>query len=114
MVIHATLKKRKQFVYINNNCTKSVRRGLILQAVPSQLSDTIRVGYTVTKKVGVAVIRNKAKRRLRAAWRIVSADAKPEYDYVLIGRFTTIDRDFDKLVNDLRNCLKELDLLLSE
>lgn len=110
MPVHSTLKKRKQFVSINKNCTKSVRKGLILQASPSSLDSTVRIGFTVTKKVGNAVVRNRVKRRLRALWQDLSLHTKSSYDYVIIGRFYTIDRQFSLLKKDLESCLKELDL----
>ncbi len=68
-----------------------------------------RIGFTATKKVGNAVVRNRTKRRLRAA-----ADALlPQYgragfDYVLVGRMTTQERKFDALCNDLQNALMRI------
>ena len=87
-----------------------MRRGLILQASSSGLVSSVRVGYTVTKKVGNAVIRNRVKRRFRAAWREVSDNIQCSHDYVIIGRFYTIDRSFQNLVKDIESCLKELGL----
>lgn len=67
------------------------------------------VGFTVTKKVGKAVIRNRIKRRLKEAAR----DVIPEYgvkgrDYVLIGRKAAYDISFDKLKSDMKWALKKL------
>nr|WP_312531093.1 ribonuclease P protein component [Paracoccus sp. (in: a-proteobacteria)] len=63
----------------------------------------VRVGYTCSKKIGNAVIRNRAKRRLRALVReILPAIAKPGWDYVLVGRpGATVGRDFADLKKDL-------------
>ena len=71
---------------------------------------TIRVGFTCSKKIGNAVARNRAKRRLRAVADAVLADlAHPGHDYVLIGRpGVTITRPFADLKNDLRYALKKL------
>ncbi|MEM7544192.1 MAG: ribonuclease P protein component [Pseudomonadota bacterium] len=72
--------------------------------------DAIRVGYTCSKKVGNAVQRNRAKRRLRAA----AADAlprlgRPGWDYVLIGRAeATAGRGFADLVADLEKALSRV------
>jgi ribonuclease P protein component len=62
-----------------------------------------RVGFTCSKKVGNAVARNRAKRRLRAAARAVLPDAaRPDWDYVLIGRpEATAAQPFDRLLADL-------------
>ena len=68
-----------------------------------------RVGFTVTKKVGSAVIRNRARRRLREAARIALAEAAlPGCDYVLIARAGTISRPYPELVGDLKSALAAL------
>ena len=65
-----------------------------------------RIGFTATKKIGNAVVRNRAKRRMRAA-----ADALlphhgiSGFDYVLVGRMTTQSRKFDALCEDLQKAL---------
>jgi len=73
-------------------------------------SPAIRVGFTCSKKVGNAVARNRAKRRLREAARMVLAQqGRPGWDYVLIGRrFDTAARPFPALLSDLEYALKKL------
>jgi len=66
----------------------------------------VRVGFTASRKVGNAVVRNRAKRRLRAAAaRMLSAEGRPGTDYVLIARATTAERPFAALVDDLETAL---------
>lgn len=68
---------------------------------------TVRVGFTVTKKLGNAVIRNRIRRRLRAAAdRVMPAHAKRGYDYVVIGRAQTLSRSFSALMDDLETALR--------
>lgn len=71
---------------------------------------TIRVGYTCSKKIGNAVARNRAKRRLRAVVAdVLLPGAQPGWDYVLIGRpGVTIDRDFQALKADLAYALRKI------
>ena len=66
-------------------------------------SPDVRVGYTCSKKIGNAVTRNRAKRRLRAIARaLLPATARPGWDYVLVGRpGATVDRPFGLLLDDL-------------
>lgn len=72
----------------------------------------MRVGFTASKKVGNAVRRNRAKRRLRAVADAVLKDrATPGHDYVLIARAATVERDYADLVDDLHFSLKRIGLL---
>lgn len=62
----------------------------------------MRVGFTVTKKIGGAVVRNRMKRRLRALAReVLPVAGRPGCDHVLIGRDGGIERDFAALRADL-------------
>lgn len=108
-----TLTKRADFVRASKARWKGAK-GLTLQArrrapdEPGQ--DGIRVGYTCSKKVGNAVVRNRAKRRLREVARLVlTKRGRPGWDYVLIGRKdVTADRDFKDLQGDLIYALKHV------
>ena len=92
---------------------KEVRRGLIVQARArgdDEPSPTpVRYGLTASKKIGNAVARNRARRRLRAlAQEILPLEGMPGFDYVMIGRVHTAPRPWQKLKNDLRSALKAL------
>ena len=69
----------------------------------------MRIGFTVTKKIGGAVVRNRMKRRLRALAReILPVRGFPGSDHVLIGRSGGIERDFGLLREDLTRALEKL------
>ena len=72
------------------------------------LADFCRVGFTVSKSVGNAVLRNRAKRRLREAFRKLAEIAQNHHDYVLIARREIVAADFDKILSDLKFCLKRI------
>jgi len=69
----------------------------------------VRVGFTASRKVGSAVARNRARRRLReAARQVLPAQARPGYDLVLVARRETLTRTFAALVADLEVALRRL------
>ncbi|MCR9149456.1 MAG: ribonuclease P protein component [Rhodobacteraceae bacterium] len=72
--------------------------------------DAARVGFTCSKKLGNAVARNRAKRRLREIARLVMPGlARPGWDYVLVGRpGTTASRDFAQMQADLARALRQV------
>src|SRR5207237_1720014 len=84
------LKTRADFLRVAAGRRRAVRSGLLLQASPqppgSDDCEAVRVGFTASRKVGNAVLRNRAKRRLRAAAaEVLARDGRPGTDYVLIG-----------------------------
>ncbi len=113
------LKRRGDFLRVAGYGRKWVTPGFILQAAPRPRTgqdgergerSPARVGFTVSRKVGKAVVRNRARRRLRAAADLVFPQAAyPGWDFVLIGRRETNDRLFAALVRDLSTALDRLD-----
>jgi ribonuclease P protein component len=70
----------------------------------------IRVGFTASRKVGKAVCRNRAKRRLRAAAeRVLPVHGRPGIDYVIIARRGTGDQPFSALLCDLEAALRRIE-----
>ena len=112
-----TLKKRKDFIKAAQEF-KSVKNGLVLQAafnVSDAAHDSCFLGYTATKKIGKAYLRNRTKRRLRAAAAIVfSKKALSGVNYVLIGRHNTATLDFSYLLRRMEEALDEINAQLME
>ena len=106
--VFETLAKRADFVAASK-AEKFVGNSIIVQA-RYNAAENIRVGYTASKKVGNAVVRNRAKRRMRAA----AMETLAQYgtagaDYVLIGRAkTTCTVKFEDLKIELIRAIKKL------
>ncbi len=109
------LKRRGDFLRLSSARNRWVAPGFILQAAPNPTArhaprpPAARVGFTVSRKVGNAVVRNRARRRLRAAATLVLPEAgRPGWDYVLIGRQETNAQVFATLVADLRRAVERV------
>ena len=129
------LKRRREFLHVARAGRKWAVPGLVLQVLDRRAATLttgdrtesrsngrgaasasgpicgrdIRVGFTVTRKIGGAVVRNRTRRRLRAAVeRVMPTHAAPGRDYVVIGRAGTNARSFSDLVGDLETALQKL------
>ena len=105
---------RADFLRVAATRRRAVLPGLILQAAPRPQSGAetapLGVGFTASRKVGNAVRRNRAKRRLRAAAAaIILAHGRPGTDYVLIARADTADRPYAALLADLAAALRQVE-----
>lgn len=110
----ATLKVRSEFLAVRGGLRASCGSFLIegrkrAQTERAPAADASRIGFTVTKKLGKAVDRNRIRRRLKAA---VAAHAKahlePGFDYVIVARNLALSRPFQELVTDLTRTLDKL------
>ena len=115
------LKKRSEFLRAARTGRKWATAGLVLQAVARPRAerqgvgdraseDAVRVGFTASRKVGNAVARNRAKRRLRAvSGALLPRAGKPGTDYVLIARQGTLMRPYLGLLSDLEAALSRVE-----
>ena len=105
-----TLKKRSDFLAANQGARWGARGFLLQGRNRGDGSEDIRVGFTCSKKVGNAVARNRAKRRLREIARLVLPElGRPGWDYVLIGKSEkTSALEFKKLQDDLEYALRKV------
>ncbi|MBT6204330.1 MAG: ribonuclease P protein component [Rhodospirillaceae bacterium] len=106
----ARLKRRRDYLRVAAARRKAVLPGMVVQALERDSDDSdVRAGFTASRKVGNAVRRNKARRRLKAlADELLPSQGTPATDYVLIARHTTVERDFADLRDDLEKALQRL------
>lgn len=116
------IKKRRDFLNAASKGNKVVASTLVLQGcAPLGWSDTpssdecdiapdaLRVGFTVTKRTGNAVVRNRIRRRLKAAVDEVMPEmGRAGWDYVLIGRARALDEPYAIILRDLRYALRKV------
>lgn len=107
-----TLKRRSEFLRVRGGLRWGTP-SLVLEAKPrpghhakaGQEAEGPRFGFTVSKKVGKAVVRNRIRRRLKAATRELLDSARAGYDYVIIARPAAADRPYADLKADLAHAL---------
>ena len=112
------LKKRGDFVRLQHKGNAHHATHFVMQVMPNGLSNDIRLGFTASKKVGGAVQRNKAKRRMRAItdelMRLNGAFYSPQaLDINMIARESILTAEMDVLRADLRKILAELACVIS-
>lgn len=104
------LRRRADYLRVQAAERRIALPGLLLQAAPGE-TGCCRVGFTASRKVGNAVTRNRARRRLKAlAGEVLPKHALSGHDYVLVARQATPQRDYSALRRDLEAALKKLRL----
>ena len=104
-----TIRQRRDFLAANQGRRVPSAGFVLLVRQRADGAPLMRAGYTVTKKIGNAVVRNRVKRRLRELARLqLSSAARSGHDYVLIGRASSFGRAFPDLQKDLVSALKRL------
>jgi ribonuclease P protein component len=102
------LRRREDFLAARGGRSQAMP-GLVMQLRDRHDGAAPRLGFTATKKLGDAVMRNRIKRRLKEAARLtLPGIAKPGCDYVLIGRAASATRGFEDIRNDIRAALTRL------
>lgn len=108
------LTKRSEFLHVRDGLYRA-QGALVVQMRKAPESDAMRVGFTATKRVGNAVVRNRCKRRMRAlAATLLPTYGMAGYDYVFIARGNTQSRPYERLLDDGSKALLSLREQLSK
>ena len=105
------LRQRADFLAAATG-SRAPASGFVLQALQRREDGPVRIGFTVSKKVGNSVERNRVRRRLREVVRLSqAAPMQAGHDYVLIGRRAALRMPFERLVEDFSRTLDRLQAL---
>jgi ribonuclease P protein component len=108
---HTTsLTENRDFQRLYARGQSRVGPSLVVYAQRNRLPGN-RLGFTTGKKIGGAVQRNRARRRLSEAFRLTEPDTRTGYDIVVVARTRCLTRDFAKLRTEMDGLLRELGLL---
>jgi len=102
----ATLRKNKEFGYVYRRGRRISSKNFTVVYVKSRYGGA-RAGFSVSKKVGNSVVRNKARRRLKEAFRLVLPDIKGNFSIVFVARQCITESDFGGLTREMRVALKK-------
>lgn len=105
------LKKNEEFQAVFNKRSSFANRQLVIYFLPKKGQTHFRIGLSVSKKVGNAVVRNRVKRYIRQAFLELEDKIEHQYDYIIIARVPTKDLDFHQLKKSLMHVLLKSKLL---
>lgn len=105
-----SLKKNKEFQYVYRAGKSAGAKSAILYYKHARHA-SYRVGFSVSKKVGNAVVRNKVKRRMKEAFRMMMPEVKKGYNLVFIARESAATETYHDLEKNMRYLLKKTGLL---
>ena len=108
-----TVKENHLFRHIYRKGKAAVRPGMVVYCIKTKRPRS-RLGVTVSKKLGKAVVRNRVRRRLRELFRRSAHRFNASYDVILVGRARAVDMDFARLERQYLSALDELGLLLPD
>ena len=101
------LKKSSQFSEVYKKGKSTATRLVVMYKLENGL-EVNRVGYSVSKKVGKSVVRNRAKRLIKEAYRLNSSDIKKGYDLVFIARVRMNTAEYGEVEKSVKRLLKEI------
>ncbi len=99
------LKRNNQFQYIYKKGDKAFSNSIILMYTKTKL--TFKIGFSVTTKIGYAVVRNSVKRKLSEIFRLLLPNLNKNYNYVVIAKQGIDKMSFEDIKRDCISCLKK-------
>lgn len=113
LLFSVSLKNNYEFRHLYNKGQSVAAPTLVVYARKNKRAEN-RVGYTVSVKLGHAVVRNRVRRRLREIYRLHEGKIKAGFDLVVVARSRSVEASYKQLESDYLHCLKKLELLRIE
>jgi len=107
------LTKRKAFNYIYKNGSFKSSDNLTIMYTPTKLKN-LKVGFSVSRKIGKATMRNRVKRLLREAFKAVMPQVDTKYNYIIVAKPSITDKSFEKIRAELFQVLKKCGMIVNE
>lgn len=107
-----TLKKNKEFNFVYRRGKSAGSRDMTLVYAKSRYGGA-RVGFSVSKKVGNSVTRNRARRRLKEAYRMIMPEISGHHSFVFVARSSITAADFQSICHQMRRLLEKMGVLPS-
>ncbi len=101
-----TLKKNKEFGLVYSRGRSCATRLMVLIYLPRKYGG-VRAGFSVSKKVGKSVVRNRTRRRLKEAFRVYMADVRPNTNLIFLARAPIAEAGFSEIKRDMYYLLKK-------
>ena len=103
------LKSSKSFEYTHKHGKSFANNNLVLIVAPTKFN--LKVGFSVSKKLGKAVVRNKVKRRLREGFRQLIPCLNQHFNYMFIAKQTAAECDYHQLLSSMKHLLLKMNLV---
>ncbi len=110
MIKTVSIKENRTFSYLYRR-GKFISSDCLILYFRNNRFENNRLGITVTKKVGKAVIRNRVRRRIKEAYREIERIIPSSYDFVIVARSTAAEVDYNKILSALKYLFKKAGLL---
>jgi ribonuclease P protein component len=105
-MVYSRLKKSSDFSRVYNKGKSFADKYLVIYYVPNRLNET-RVGFSISKKVGNSVVRNRVKRLIKESFRL-NANIKGHYDVIFIARVRAKEADYKRIERSVNFLLRKL------
>lgn len=105
------IKKKEEFQHVLNVGKSFANRQLVIYYIRKPTQEHFRIGISVGKKLGNAVLRNRIKRLLREAFKELESEILPTLDIIIIARQPTVSMDYHQIKSSLMHLLKKEKLL---